>query len=121
MARGERNIIVLSAWISLAFIVLLVVAVMVAARRALTLFELEILNGRLVRARGRIPQSLLHDFLGVCPRGLASRIIIRCQLERGLPRLVTKGPLGQDAVQQLRNLLGLWPLARLRAAPKVRN
>ena len=107
--------------LALVLVVLLVAAVMVAAQRALTLFELEIVNGQVVRARGRIPPSLLHDFLGVCPRGLEARVVIRCRLERGLPRLITKGPLEQDAVQQLRNLLGLWPLARLKAAPRVRH
>ena len=90
------------------------------ARRARTLFELEIRSGRLVRARGRMPQGLLNDVLVVLPRRNESRLVIRCSIERDRASLSTRGPVTSDEAQQLRNLVGLWPLARLRAAPQIR-
>lgn len=98
---------------------LLIVAVAVAARRALTLFVVEIENGHVVHARGRIPPALLNDFLVVCPRGLDHRLVIRCRIEQGRARLTTQGELSEDTLQQVRNLLGLWPLARLKSAPRI--
>ena len=100
--------------------VILVCAVVLAARRALTLFVIEIKTGQVVRASGRIPPSLLNDFLAVCPRRLNARLVIRCRIEQGRARLITQGPLAADTIQQLRNLLGLWPLVRLKAAPRIR-
>jgi len=100
--------------------VLLVLAVALAARRALTLFIVEVRNGHVVRARGRIPPSLLNDFLVVCPRGHDQRIAISCRIEQGRARLTARGPLTGDSLQQLRNLVGLWPLPRLKSAPRVR-
>ena len=100
--------------------VLLVLAVVLAARRALTLFVVEIRNGHIVRATGRIPPSLLNDFLVVCPPGHDHRIIISCRIEQGRARLTARGPVTGDSLQQLRNLVGLWPLPRLKSAPRVR-
>ena len=101
--------------------VVLVLGVVFAARRALTLFVVEIRNGQLQRARGRIPPSLLNDFLDVSPRGLNTRLVIRCRIEQGQPRLITEGTVNNDTLQQLRNLLGLWPLPRLKSAPKIQR
>ena len=101
--------------------VALVLAVALAARSAMTLFVVEVRNGQAQRVSGRIPPSLLNEFLVACPRGLDSRLVILCRIEQGRARLVTQGPLTEDTIQQLRNLLGLWPLARLRSAPKIRK
>jgi len=95
-------------------------AIALWARRARMLFELEIRSGRLVRARGRMPQGLLNDVLVVLPRRNESRLVIRCSIERDRASLSTRGPVTSDEAQQLRNLVGLWPLARLRAAPQIR-
>ena len=95
-------------------------AIALWARRARTLFEIEIRSGRLQRAYGRMPQGLLNDFLAVLPRNHESRLVIHCRVERDRARLTTRGPIADDSAQRLRNLLGLWPLARLRAAPQIR-
>lgn len=99
---------------------LLVVGVAISARRALTLFVVEIRDRQVVCARGRIPQSLLNDFLVVSPQGQEARLVIRCRVEQGGAKLLVSGAFSDDTVQQLRNLIGLWPLARLRAAPRYR-
>lgn len=95
-------------------------AIVLWARRARTLFELEIRSGQIERACGRIPQGLLNDFLAVLPRNHETRLVIRCSIERDRACLNTRGPITDDAAQRLRNLLGLWPLARLRTAPRLR-
>ncbi len=105
--------------LALILVACLIVAAGVAAQRSLTLFEIVVERGQVVRARGRLPQSLLHEFLDVCPRGLKERLVIRCRIERGSARLITQGPFDDDTVQRLRNLLGLWPLARLKAVPRL--
>jgi len=95
-------------------------AIGIAAFRALVVFELTIKEGKLVRARGRIPQALLNDLLGVCPHGHATTLTIRCHMDQGRARLVTRGPIDDDSIQRMRNLLALWPLVRLKTAPKLR-
>ena len=98
---------------------ILTVAVTLAARRALLVFEIEVRDRKVTRARGRIPQALLNDLLVVCPRGHDSKLTIVCRGERGSARLVATGPLDADTVQRMRNLVGLWPLARLKSAPRI--
>jgi hypothetical protein len=90
------------------------------AFRARILFELEFRDRLLRRARGRIPPKLLHDFLDVLPRKHQGRLLMRCLAESDRARLVARGDITDDMAQQMRNLLGLWPLARLRTAPKIR-
>jgi hypothetical protein len=90
------------------------------AFRARTLFKLEFRDRLLRHARGRIPPKLLHDFLDVLPREHQGRLFMRCWAERDRARLVARGDITDDMAQQMRNLLGLWPLARLRAAPRIR-
>jgi hypothetical protein len=108
------------------FLALIVIATFVCgisllAYRDRTLFELEFRDRALWRARGRIPPKLLHDFIDVCPRKQDARLIIRCCVEQGRARLIARGDVDQDIEQQLRNLLGLWPLARLKSSPKIRK
>ena len=95
-------------------------AVSLFAYRAHILFELEFRDRQLWRARGRIPPKLLHDFMDVLPRKHGARLFVRCMAERDRAHLVTRGDVTDDMAQQLRNLLGLWPLTRLRAAPRIR-
>lgn len=108
------------------FVALLVATVFIGAisllaHRARILFEVEFRAGHLWRARGRIPPKLLHDFMDVTPRKPDTRLFIRCLVERDRARLVARGNVTDDLTQQLRNLLGLWPLVRLRSAPKIRT
>jgi hypothetical protein len=96
-------------------------SVVFLARRARTLFELEFTGERLSRARGRMPQRLLDDLLVVLPRNQNDRLIIRCVLERDQARLTWRGKISPGTLQQLRNLIGMWPLAKLKAAPRLRS
>lgn len=107
--------------VALLLAMLCVLAVTFAAQRALVIFEIRIHDGRVTRARGRIPQRLLHDLLAVCPRGLDSKLVVQCRSEQGRARVVVAGSTDEDTIQRMRNLVGLWPLARLKTAPRVKN
>lgn len=107
-----------------ALVALLVAALFVGsiaylARRARTLFHLDFTDGKLAYARGRIPKRLLQDLLQVIPEGQKAHLVVRCVIEQSRARVVTRGEVSADTLQQVRNLVGLWPLARLRTAPAI--
>ncbi len=91
------------------------------AYRARILFELEFRDGRLRRARGRIPPKLLHDLMDVIPRKHTARLFVRCWMDRDQARVIMRGDATDDLSQPFRNIVGLWPLARLKSAPRVRT
>jgi len=92
-----------------------------AARRANTLFVLEARSGRIVRRTGRIPPRLLRDIADVMARPPVASARIVCMSEGGLARVHASGALSEDRIQVLRNLVGQWPLARLKHARKVKS
>jgi len=92
-----------------------------AARRANTLFVLEVHSGRIVRKAGRIPPRLLRDIADVTARPPVASARIVCISEGGLARVHASGALTEDRIQVLRNLVGQWPIARLKHARKVRS
>jgi hypothetical protein len=98
---------------------LFLLAFVLWARRARTLFELKFRNGRVTSARGRMPQRLLDDFLVVLPRNHRGQLVVRCTFERDQPQVTLRGFDNAQTLQQLRNLIGMWPLARLRTAPRL--
>ena len=105
--------------IALVTVAILLTLVAWLSYRARVLFELEICDHQVKRARGRIPAKLLNDLLDVSPHGSGSRMYIRCVVEHRQPRIVARGGVTTDDLQQLRNLLGMWPLARLRSARRI--
>jgi hypothetical protein len=86
-----------------------------AIRRSNELFCLDLRDQRLTLRRGRIPPRLLDDFRDVLAGSRARRAVIRAVTWDRLPRLEARGDLTQDELQQLRNVLGTYPLAKLRA------
>ena len=86
-----------------------------AIARSNELFCLELRDGRLTLKRGRIPPRLLDDFRDVLTGSRARRAVIRAVTWDRLPRLEVRGELTEDELQRLRNVLGTYPLAKLRA------
>jgi len=87
------------------------------ARRARTLFELEFRDGELTRAFGHLPPSLLDDIVDIEPGPQSGRLVIRCVIDQGHARIVPQGIVTEESLQRLRNVVGRWPLARLRTTP----
>ena len=101
---------------SLLFPVLLLLVTapaVVALMRANELFFLRLRDGKLKRVRGRIPKMLLHELEDVVRRG-PPRATIRGVSEDGRARLYVEGDLSDAQKQQLKNIVGMWPVAKIR-------
>lgn len=106
-------------------VVLLIVALCVPLVRALALanelFALRVMGGRVRVTRGRLPQALLDDIKDVLQRDGVTSATLRCTLEGGRPQLTGEGEAFPAAtLQRLRNILGQWPVAKIRNAPRRR-
>lgn len=86
-------------------------------RNATLLFSAEVERGRIVSLRGRAPKGLVRDMTDVLRHRPVDRATLRVVVEGGLPKLQAKGDLNDGERQRLRNVLGTWPLAKIRAAP----
>jgi len=108
------------AWlIPLIFVVLALPAV-VAFRRMGELFLLDVRGDEVITVRGRIPGPLLDD-LGDVLRG-HDGLRIRAVVRDGRAQLDIQGGETSPALRQrLRNVISLWPLAKIRNAPVRRG
>lgn len=92
-------------------------ALVLAVRRALELMVLEARDGRVVTARGRSPAELLREIEDILDRARATgRIVVR--LEAGHVAVRATG-LDEGTMQRLRNVVGRFPPARLKSAPRI--
>lgn len=100
---------VVIAWVVFTFLSALL------SRRLLTI---EVKEGSVVRAAGKVPSDFYAEVTDVLSRAKASgRADFKWQ--RGRAVLVASG-LGDDVSQRLRNVLGRFPVAKLRAGRPVR-
>lgn len=104
---------------------LLVVAVMaiplaVAIYRSNELFRVDVRNGVGELSRGRIPQRLLDDVNEIMRRPVVKRAVLRVVKEDGRARVIVAGDVAEGQRQQLRNVVGTWEIAKLRAGGKRR-
>ncbi len=81
--------------------------------RSQELFRIQIRGGKPTVTRGYVPVALLDDF-GTAVRGVKNGEI-RAHKEQGGARLGFSGDVDAGAAQRLRNIFGLYPVARLRA------
>ncbi|HEU4411489.1 MAG TPA: DUF3634 family protein [Polyangiaceae bacterium] len=94
---------------------LLALVAYLVLRRANELFAVRVVRGRITTLRGRPPKALLaewHDVLAQPPP--VERAVLRVTVEGRRPMLRVRGELDAARLQRLRNVLGLWPLAKLR-------
>lgn len=92
-----------------------------SVRRSTELFVLQFEAGRLRHVRGRLPPSLLNDLAGVVEGTRLEDFELKVVRRDGEPVLMLRRPLGAGTEQQLRNVLGQYPVARIQAglpAPK---
>lgn len=104
--------------VALAFLVLSVPLVL-AIVRANELFFLRIRDGNVRVSRGRIPQRLLDDIADIVRA--VSEATLRGVVEDRRPRLYADGELTAEQKQRLRNVIGTWSTAQIRAAPRRRR
>ena len=94
--------------------------VVVSIRRSHELFVLSVDEGRVRVARGRLPPRLFADLCDVLLRqGVRSATIH--VLRDGASTRVTSEQLGPGELQMLRNVVGLVPLAEIRAGRRGRG
>ena len=109
-------------FVGLAILAVLAIPLAVAIWRSNELFCLEVVGGRMRFVRGRIPQRLLDDLADVLRRPPVSHARLRAVSEDRRPRIVvSSGNVGEGQLQQLRNVLGTWELAKIRAGGKPRR
>lgn len=83
------------------------------------LFYLRIRSGKLRHVRGRIPPRLYDDIADVVKMTKVRNADVRAVVEGGSPAIYVHGDKIPRAFRQrLRNTISLWPLAKIRNAPK---
>jgi hypothetical protein len=84
-----------------------------AARNAVTIAVIEVERGKIRVKRGGIAARVLADVGDVVRRPRVNRATVRIVRERGFARLHMSGDLSDAQMQQLRNVVGSVPLAKL--------
>jgi hypothetical protein len=82
-------------------------------QRSQQLFRISIRSGKQTVTHGYVPAGLLNDF-GAAVRSV-TRGEVRAHKAQGGARLGFSGDIDAGVAQRLRNIFGLYPLARLRA------
>lgn len=104
--------------LGIALSLLLLLGLVLAVESTRRLLVLDATAGRVVRMRGRGPSDLVSDLEDVVARSRASgRIVLR--LESGRVAVHASGSFDEGTKQQLRNVVGRFPVARLRTARRV--
>jgi hypothetical protein len=107
-----------SSWLALLFAAALLLAIVVAARRASTVLVLRVEAGRVAELGGRAPGEMLRDLEDIFERsGATGRLELR--LDDGRVAAHTSG-FDAPTEQQIRNVVGRFPPARIKTAPRVR-
>jgi hypothetical protein len=85
-----------------------------AARRANELFAIRVERGVALHVRGRVPPALFSAIAEVVSRPAVERATVRAVLRNRFPALEVSGQVPDYQIQQLRNVLGQFPAARIR-------
>ena len=101
-------------------LLLAAVPLVLALLRANELFCLRVRGKRVSVVRGRIPQRLLDDIGDIFARDPAEATL-RAVVEDQRARIYADGDLSEPVKQRIRNTLSLWPVAKLRNAPRPRR
>jgi hypothetical protein len=96
-------------------VALSLVALVIAASRARELCVLSVRAGQLSVARGRLPAGVLEALADVVRRGQVERATLRVLRDGERARLSATG-LDEFTLQRARNVIGIYPLAKLLAA-----
>jgi len=92
-----------------------------AARRANELFAIRVQRGTAHHIRGRVPPALFSAIAEVVARPPIEQATLRAVLRSRMPALEVVGNVPDYQIQQLRNVLGQFPTARIRAGRAARG
>ncbi len=84
-----------------------------AAKRAITVFVADIIDGELVVRRGAIAPRVLQGMREVVKRSEIKRGTVRIERDSGHARLICSASIPGADQQRLRNVVGSMPLAML--------
>lgn len=87
-----------------------------AIDRETTLFVVRVREGKITRVRGKIPPRALDEIRDVIRRAHVKRAKIRALVRDGQPVIRIRGEFDPGFLQVLRNVIGQYSLAELRAA-----
>lgn len=107
----------ISLLIPLALIVLSIPLVL-ALLRANEIAYVRVRGGRARLVRGALPPKLMEDLGDVVRAPPAGAAALRIVVEDRRPRIYAEGELTDEQKQRVKNVVGMWPLAKLRAARK---
>jgi hypothetical protein len=105
----------------LALLAIFTALLVASAHRANELFLLEVRQGNAFVVRGRLPQRLFDEISDVVRRPRVTRAKIRVFREGGVPRVLARGEISSAQIQQLRNVLGGYQTAQIRAGGRRRR
>jgi hypothetical protein len=90
-----------------------VLALLVAARRALTVCVIDVRSGQARVVRGGLARGVLTDVEDVVARPAIARATLRIVRSQGHAQLEIEGDVSDVQQQRLRNVIGSVPLAKL--------
>ncbi len=96
-----------------AAVALVLLALWASSRSAITVCVLEITSGEVVVRSGGLAPRILADLRDVAARPKIPRATVRIVRDRGHAALELNGAVPAAQLQQLRNVLGSVPLAKL--------
>ena len=103
-----------------AVVVLWVVFAIVNAFLSRRLLAIDVEGGKIVRAKGKVPQDFYAEVVDVLERARSTGHA-EVRIAEGHAKLVTRGEIGDDVAQRLRNVIGRFPLSKLKAGRPVRH
>jgi hypothetical protein len=101
--------------VGLLILALLSIPLLISIRRSNELFAVTVAEGRAQLTRGRAPQRLLDDIDDVVRQPAVSSASIRVIQAHGHPQMQIHGRLAPGQLQRLRNVVGTYSLARIKA------
>ena len=106
-------------WIIPLLILVASIPLVIGIIRINELFYLRVRQGKVRHVRGRIPKGLLSDIRDVARDLNVEAAEVRAVVEDGRASIYVHGKSIPRAMRQrLRNTISLWPLAKIRNAPK---